>query len=388
VVGNAVRSVWAEPRAPQPPTRVWRDWLLVAVLVPTAIGEGFLRADVAWRPVALVLAVALVFPLLWRRTHPLAVVAAVFGALIVLDIAALIGGEGTSVGLYTAVYVLLLPYSLFRWGSGREAALGLAIILVAYAVGVAGDYTGPVDAAVAFVFLMFPAVLGASVRLWATSRLRELDQVRLLEREQLARELHDTVAHHVSAMVIRAQAGRVVAASHPGAALEALQVIEEEGSRTLAEMRVMVGALRDREDADLAPQRGVADIERLAHGLAGQPRIEVHVSGELDDIGPSVGAAIYRIAQESITNAVRHARHATRIVVLVAGDDDHVRLTVRDDGDPSSAGWSPGGWSSAGFGVVGMTERAALLGGTLEAGPCPDRGWMVNAVLPRMAPAG
>ncbi len=111
---------------------------------------------------------------------------------------------------------------------------------------IAGDSPTSAEASIGLVLLVFPAVLGASVRFWSTSRLRELDQVRLREREQLARELHDTVAHHVSAMVIRAQAGRVVAGSRPEAAVEALEIIEAEGSRTLAEMRSMVGALRER----------------------------------------------------------------------------------------------------------------------------------------------
>jgi len=163
--------------------------------------------------------------------------------------------------------------------------------------------------------------------------------------------------------------------------VEALKVIEEEASRTLAEMRGIVGVLREDEEPELAPQRGVADIKQLADRVGVRPRVEVHLSGDLDDLGPSVGAAVYRIAQESITNAVRHARHATRISVSVAGDDDCVRLTVRDDGDASSTGRR-----SAGYGLVGMTERAMLLGGTLEAGPGPDRGWTVNAVLPRAAP--
>ena len=170
--------------------------------------------------------------------------------------------------------------------------------------------------------MLFPAALGASVRYRANSRLREMDQVKLREREQLARELHDTVAHHVSAIAIRAQAGRVVAASHPDAAVDALEVIEEEASRTLAEMRTMVGALRQGEEPDLAPQRGVADIERLAHSAGDRPRVDVELSGDLDDLRPSVEAAIYRLAQESITNAMRHARHATRINVWVVGDDD------------------------------------------------------------------
>ncbi len=382
VINSVVRSLRNEPRAAAPPVRVWRDWALVAVLVPAAVLEGILRTDVAWRPVALGLAVALVFPLLWRRTHPLAVVAVLFGAVIVLNLATLIDGPATSVGLYTMIYVLLVPYALLRWGSGREVMIGLSIIVVAGVLGIASDFNGFGEAAAGFVFLMFPAVLGALVRFWTTSRTREIDQVRLREREQLARELHDTVAHHVSAMVIRAQAGRVVAPSDPGAALDALRVIEDEGSRTLAEMRIMVGALRDREDADLAPQNGIADIERLAGSLDDEPRVQVRLTGDLDALSPAVGAATYRIAQESVTNALRHARNATRIDVQVVGEDHAVRLTVHDDGEPvHPSSVAPG------YGVVGMTERAALLGGTLAAGPRPDHGWVVDAVLPRAGPS-
>jgi signal transduction histidine kinase len=381
VISGVVRSLRDEPRPAAPPSRVWRDWALVAGLLLTAVLEGIFRTDVPWRPVAIVLAVALVFPLLWRRAHPLAVVAIVFGAVIVLSLVTLIDGPGPSVGLYTMIYVVLLPYSLLRWGSGREVIIGLSIILAAGLLGIASDYNGIGEAVGGFLFLMFPAVLGALVRFWTTSRTREVDQVRLREREQLARELHDTVAHHVSAMVIRAQAGRVVAASDPASAIDALRVIEEEGSRTLAEMRTMVGALRDREDASLTPLNGVADIERLARNIDDEPQVHVGLMGELDELGPAVGAATYRIAQESVTNALRHARNATRIDVQVVGDQDAVRLTVRDDGDQVHASSV-----NAGYGVVGMTERAALLGGTLDAGPGPDHGWVVDAVLPRVRP--
>ena len=223
MVRDTVRTLWAEPRAPHPPARVWRDWVLVAVLVPTALLEGVLRDDVVWRPVSVLLGVALPWTLLWRRTHPLAVVVVAFGAIILADIASLVGDADGVVGLYTMVFVLLLPYSLVRWGSGREIGIGLAIILVTAILGIAIDYTGVVDSVVGFLFLLFPATLGATVRYWTSSRLRELDQVKLRERAQLARELHDTVAHHVSAIAIRAQAGRVVAATHPEAALDALE---------------------------------------------------------------------------------------------------------------------------------------------------------------------
>ena len=175
-----------------------------------------------------------------------------------------------------------------------------------------------------------------------------------------------------------AQAGRTVASTDPDTAVRVLQVIEEEASRTLTEMRIMVGALRDGETAELAPQRGVADITKLARATGDSPLIAVRLTGGLDDIRPSVGAAVYRMAQESITNAVRHARHATRIEVLVTGDDDAIRLTVQDDGDPN-----PSAAGSIGYGLVGMSERAKLLGGTLQAGPSDGRGWTITAVLPR-----
>lgn len=354
----------------------------MSLIVATAVVEVVLRDDVAWGPVALLLAVGVAFALPWRRTHPLASVAVAFGAGTVVHAGALVGGA-EAVGLYTSLYVVLFPYALFRWGSGREAVIGLGIMLVAYVVGIASDFTGYGDAALASVVLLFPAALGASVRYRTTSRMRELDQVKLRERAQLARELHDTVAHHVSAIAVRAQAGKLLAGSRPDAAVDALGIIEEEASRTLAEMRTMVGGLRDPEGPALSPQPGLADLERLASGPAAIPRVVVDRSGDLDDLRPAVGAAIFRIAQESVTNAVRHARHATRVDVHVAGEADCVRLVVRDDGDAGSTDRGTGG-----YGLVGMTERAVLLGGSLEAGSGRGRGWTVSAVLPREAAAG
>ncbi|WP_344176357.1 sensor histidine kinase [Kribbella lupini] len=371
---TAFRSLLAEPRAPDPPQRVWRDWVLVAGLLIAAVLEGVLRTDVVWRPFALVFALATAGALLWRRTHPLAVVSGVFGAIIVVDIVALFS-DRAPFGLYAMICVVLLPYALVRWGSGREIVVGFVFILVAMVLGIVSDFTGYAEAVGGSIFLLFPATLAAAVRYRWTARVRERDQVRLREREQLARELHDTVAHHVSAIVIRAQAGQAVATARPEAAVEALAVIESEGARTLAELRTMVGVLRDDGTAALAPQPGIADLQRLADA---QPRVELTMSGDLDDLGPAVGAAIYRIAQESITNATRHARQATRIEVDLASYDENVRLTIHDDGEPTTM-------NPTGYGLPGMTERALLLGGTLAAGPDPHRGWTVTAVLPRTA---
>src|SRR6185436_11901817 len=164
--------------------------------------------------------------------------------------------------------------------------------------------TPPGEQVAGFGFLLVPAVIGASVRFWATARERQLAQVRSRERERLARELHDTVAHHVSAMVISAQAGRVIARTDPAAAVEALEGVEEEGARTLEEMRAMVAALRDGgAGAELAPAAGVADLARLLGTPGGGPRVELELDGELDALPPAVDAAVFRIVQESLTNA-------------------------------------------------------------------------------------
>jgi signal transduction histidine kinase len=379
VLKNSLLSMWDEPAVADPPIRVWRDWALVAVLVPSAVLEGTLSPDVVWRPVALVLAVVLVFPLLWRRTHPLAVTLVVFVSISVVDFFAPSTPQH-QFGLITMVYVLLLPYALCRWGSGAAMVIGIGLTLGTHITREVVHWNMG-DLLVGIPILLVPAMLGLAVRYRATSRTRQVDQYRLQEREQLARELHDTVAHHVSAIAIQAQAARVVAASRPEAAQDALRAIESEASLALAEMRTMVGALRAGGGADLDPQRGVADIEQLALGRGAIDRIDVEIAGNVSDLSPSVDAAVYRLVQESITNAVRHAHHATRIDVRVVADDTHVRLSVTDDGDPVSSGRNP--W---GYGLVGMRERATLLGGSLDAGPSAVRGWQVVAALPKTGP--
>lgn len=223
--------------------RVWRDWALLVVLTPLAVLEVVLRDDIGWAPVTLGLSIALTFALLWRRTAPLVVVVTVFATLAALSVATLLGVPGPT-ALYTLAWVLLLPYALLRWGSGREVAIGSAVMLASAALGMAIDAAGMSDIVIGVGLLLFPAALGASVRYRAASRIRELEQAKHRERELLARELHDTVAHHVSAIAIQAQAGRALATTDPTRSLEVLEVIEEAASRTLADMRAMVGILR------------------------------------------------------------------------------------------------------------------------------------------------
>ncbi|PRY48536.1 signal transduction histidine kinase [Geodermatophilus tzadiensis] len=373
---SALHALWVEPRPTSAPDRGPRDRALLAVLTCWSLVEAVLRHDLAPRPLLLLDALALLASLRWRRTHPLVAVVVSFGTLTIVDVVRILTGSHGGL-LNSTSAALILAYALFRWGSGREAALGLGVILLWLPITTVADPTGLADRVLAYGFFLFAAALGAAIRYGTKLRIRDVDQAKAREREQLARELHDTVAHHVSGIAIQAQAGRAIAASHPERAVEALAVIEDAATRTLTELRAIVGVLRASQDTEFAPQPGVAEVEQLATDGQTRPCVEVTLSGEFDDLSPAVGAAIYRLAQESVTNARRHARHATQVTVAVTGDADRVRLTIDDDGSAA------GGRAPTGYGLVGMRERASLLGGTFSAGPAAERGWRVEAVLPR-----
>ena len=375
MITNALRSLWAEPRAAAVPERVSRDWVLVGALMVTALLEGVLREDVAWRPFVTIVAIGLAPVLLWRRTHPLVCVVVGFGTGMALGLASQLAGI-PGVGLNTMIYILVLAYALIRWGSGRQIVIGLAVVLVAAVVSIATDYSGPAELFGGFGVLVAAAAGGAAFRYRAESRRRALDQIRSHERVALARELHDIVAHHVSAIAVQAQAGRAMARQRPEAGLEALAAIEGEASRTLAEMRAMVRVLRDAAPAEYAPQPGVADLLSLARRDS-VPVVDVELPGDLDELPLQVDTAVYRLAQEALTNALRHARNASRVEIRVVEGAGRLRLRVTDDGriDPARS-------ASHGFGLLGMTERVELLGGTLRAGPAPEGGWTVDAELP------
>ncbi|MFF2371193.1 sensor histidine kinase [Agromyces sp. NPDC058110] len=391
---SPLRSLWNAPAAvPPPPRRVWRDWVLVGVLVPLVLVEAALRPEVPWRWAWAAVLVLLLPTLLWRRTRPFTMLAVAFGTGTAFGLVT--GGDPQ---LYTTAYVLLPLYAVMRWGSGRSMLGGGALVLAGWAMSLA---TGPqtlADAIGGLAVVVTVTSLGLAFRWRAGARARELDRMRLLERETLARDLHDTVAHHVSAIAIQAQAGLAVADAQPDAAAAVLRTIESEASRTLDEMRAMVRVLRrDGEPGELAPAPAAADLRGLATPVPGAPgalEVAVVVDDDLDGLPPAIGGAVFRLAQEAVTNARRHATGATRVDVLARVDDLGVHLEVRDDGAPAASAHS----ARAGYGITGMIERATLLGGTCEVGPVGDGdgsggdeagakqgGWRVSAHVPRTA---
>lgn len=375
VLRAALSAVRAEPRVEPPAGRPWWDVALVAVLIPASVVETLVRDDLAWPVVSLALALVCVLALLWRRTHPLAAVVAAYGAQTVAGLGPDLAGRENGV-MDTTACVLLLLWSLGRWASGPSVVVGTAFVLVAHLVREPFYEASGASIVVGAGFLLLPVVLGVAVRLAITARQRQQGQVRLREREQLARELHDTVAHHVSGIVIQAQAGQAVAAADPAKAAEVLGVIEVAATRALGEMRAIVGILRDGAEAERAPVPGVAALRGLVADPDARPPATLVLDGDLEDLDPAIDAAVFRVVQESLTNARRHARHATHVDVHVRRDGRRVLVEVVDDG---RAGARPG---DDGFGLTGMAERAALLGGTFTAGPRAAGGWAVTAELP------
>ncbi|MEO6493664.1 MAG: histidine kinase [Ilumatobacteraceae bacterium] len=364
----------------KPPARVARDWALFALILGSAVAEVAFIDEMAWRWLGVLVGLILAFATLWRRTRPLQSVALGFGPFIAVDLATTVAGA-ERFSLNAGLAVLVLVYALFRWGTGRQAAVGSLIALVGGSVAVITGPTSATDAIAGLLVLLFPAALGASVRYRRIVRDQQFERVRLHERDALARELHDTVAHHVSAIAIQAQAGQVLAnAGDVAGARQSLSLIEKQATLSLTEMRSVVATLRRAGEASEASvAHEIGDIQDLAtpEGAPG-PRVQVEMRGQLDDLRPGVQAALFRVAQEAVTNVNLHAVHAGRVAVSVVGGHDTVHLEVTDDGDRVAVVGRPGG-----YGLVGMQERVTLLGGTFQAGPRQQRGWTVQASIPR-----
>ncbi|WP_051760868.1 sensor histidine kinase [Herbidospora cretacea] len=222
------------------------------------------------------------------------------------------------------------------------------------------------------------AVAGAGAAGWLVRSRRDTQaalaeergqRALLEERTRIARELHDVVAHHMSVIAIQADAGPHRVADPPPELTEAFATIRATALEGLGELRRLLGVLR--ADPGVAPQPSLADLDRLASDAT------LETTGDLGNVPRGVGLNAYRIVQEALTNTMRHAPGAA-VTVRVVRDDHELRIGVTNTRphDPPKA--SPG----AGHGILGMRERAAMLGGTLTTGPTADGGYAVSAVLP------
>jgi signal transduction histidine kinase len=378
---GALRALWNEPRAEAPPGIPWWDRALVAGLLPLTVLEAWLRPDVVWPVWHAAWALVCVATLLWRAHRPLLMTLLVYTAQTVAGVVPALAGERHSVLNVTAV-VLLVAYSLGRWASGRGVVAGSAFLLVVHLAREPLYDSSGSSILIGVGALMLPVALGALMRVWATSQVQAREEVRMRERERLARDLHDTVAHHVSGILIQARAAKVRARTDPGAAAEAIDGVEVAAARTLEDMRAMVAVLRHEGQAgpDLEPTYGIADIPLLARDDGTPPRVDIRARGDLEGVPAPVGSALFRAVQEAVSNARQHAAEATVVAVELSRDHDTVRLTVHDDGRLVPAGRARRARPS--YGLAGMRERFSLLGGEVSAGPDPAGGWTVEATIP------
>jgi signal transduction histidine kinase len=254
------------------------------------------------------------------------------------------------------------------------------LLLAALLIGDPLDI-GSIIAAMALVVLAWS--IGSQVR---QRRLRSEDRIqrRLAEdRIEIARELHDVVAHGMSVMVVQAGAARTVLRADPDAAESAIKTVEDTGRDSLAEMRRILGVLRGSSDegGELAPQPGMGDLPDLieASRSAGVSAA-LSIDGDPRPVGSAVGLSAFRITQEALTNVRRHAGPDANAEVHLRYLPDRVEVEVSDDG------LGPNG-QVPGHGLVGMRERAESLGGELTAGPSPEGGFVVRAVLPERGPS-
>ena len=371
---------------------------LTAVSLITIVGGA--RDLGSYDPLSLVLLVLTTLPLIARRRWPLAVFAICFGATFAH---AALAREALS----TTLGFLIALYTVGEYRDRRVS--GLAAIVTAVSVGTLIAVRAPLPAGLSGLVQTELAILAAWVLgIWARDRRRQLETAEVRagrledereeldrravaeERERIARELHDVVTHHVSVIVIQAGAAERALDKRPADAREAIKAIDSTARQALADMRRMLGILgrpaaggAGGREGDLAPMPGLDRLGELLEQVrsAGMP-VELSVTGERRALDPGIELSAYRIIQEALTNALRHAPGA-RTRVAVGYGRTALEIQVDDEGrlaatDATTAGTRTEG---SGHGIIGMRERVAVFGGEFEA-YATERGFRVKASLP------
>lgn len=273
--------------------------------------------------------------------------------------------------------------------AGWAAGAGMALLVASQALD--GEPQGDWMIGIALVVLL--VLLGQYVRGWkylaARQRATQAEQAVRAERQRIARELHDVVAHHITVMNVLIGAARTTMAHDPAAAEEAMSTAERTGREAMAEMRQLLAVLRAErtDDTEQGVPAGTAQLPSLVtRTRAADLRVQLEITGRRRDLPAAVDLAVYRVAQEALTNAQRHGGESVSVQVRLRYEPTTVSIEVVDDGRPSGQRTgTPDGTGAGGYGLSGMAERVALCGGEFQAGPRPDSGFRVYASLP--APA-
>jgi len=345
-------------------------------------------------PATIALQAGLILPLLWRRRRPtlaFAVIAAVFFVQL-----------GLGAWLRADVALLISLYSLALHGQLRRLPIACAVTACAL-----GLFAVRLPSQVPFLdalFVLFSTIT-AAVALGLVVRIRraqlavlrdraarleiERDQRSKLaaaaERTRVAREMHDIIGHNLSVIITLADGGAYATDLAPERGKQALLLIGDTGRQALGELRRMLGVLRVQtgtpDALELSPQPGIADLDALCARIrAAGPQVVYRTGGDPAALDRGVQLTVYRIVQEALTNALKHAGHDIRVDLTVNVEDARVRIDCHDTG-PGTATAGPAPSHDEGHGLAGMRERAALYHGTVTAGPAPGGGWTVRATL-------
>ena len=374
--------------------RRWEFDVLIVVLAVAAVLEVAIRRDNADAPqttlwFGIPAAAVIVLWLLARRRFPFGAPAAFW---LLAAAASFVDGRliPFPAGLYLAGML-----AAFLLGNLRDvilARVGLAVILGSMAT-IIFNRPGHSPGELVFIPLLFGIAWLAGFALNARAEQADAAEARAAqaereretaariavaeERARIARELHDIVAHAVSVMVLQVGAVRHKLPDELADESGALRGVEQAGRTALAEMRRLLSAMRrDGDDLELAPQPGLGGVGALVAeiGRAGLP-VTLHVEGEAAPLPRAIDLSAYRIVQEGLTNALKHAR-AHRADVTLRYAPDELQIEVRDDGTGGGASNGPG------YGLVGVGERVKIYGGTMTAGAAPDGGFVLGARLP------
>lgn len=375
--------------------------VLVGVLASASQMQRFERS--LW--LVALFSVLVAAPLAWRRRWPVPV-------LVATSVLYAVGGELGAMELTVSQVVLFLAfYTVGAWCTNRTLAfrarlatvLAMAVWLLASAIrGFYSPETGEYGVQAFFSWFVIQVMVNAAYfagawvfgdRSWQQAVEREAleraqaevraqqaqltEQAISLERLRIARELHDVVAHHVSAMGIQAGAARRVLGRDPERAEQALRSVEESARSAIAELGTIVGALRSRDEGD-APMPTLADLRDLVAAAREHGDVALEVVGTPRPLSPIVELTAYRVVQEALTNTRKHAGPGARADVRLRYLDDVVEVEVADDG----AGVRGGRGAGLGVGQTGMRERVAAVGGTIEMGPKSRGGYLVRAAIP------
>ncbi|MFG2076615.1 sensor histidine kinase [Nonomuraea maritima] len=282
--------------------------------------------------------------------------------------------------------LLLLLVGVLRHVEPLRRAVALSVVALAVLMAEA-NMQNMRQSGLAFSFLLFvgwstAAGIGSYLRFQQVRRVEAVHAVRRVERLEIARELHDLVAHHITGIVVQAQAARTVAETRPDAVAPALDAIAAAGSEALTSMRRMVTVLRTEDDATRSPGATLADLRLLTERFsAGGPKVAFEIGSGLDDrtLPPEVMTTVHRVLQEALTNVRKHAPRTAWVEASLRRGEGRVLLVVRNFGSGADPRLSKLG---GGFGLVGMAERVRALGGSLHAGPTQEGAWEVVAEFP------